>query len=264
MVDSTSAVARSVQLEDLLLASEDLTDFLQQFVRSTARHLAGEADDLWCSITLLRGAAAATVVASHRRAAALDEVQYAFEGGPCLSAADRHRVVLLADTRTDRQWPAYSRAAAEHGVRSVLAVPFELEDRARAALNVYSGTLRQFDARTTAAVEREVELASRALRLALRLARHRETQIDLAAAMASRTTIDMAIGLVMARQGCTQDDAVALLTAASNHRNVKLRDVAAELVAAANDGPTSTHFNPSVPPAPRPRPAPSPAGGSVV
>ena len=82
--------------------------------------------------------------------------------------------------------------------------------------------------------------------------------------MASRTTIDMAIGLVMARQGCTQDDAVALLTAASNHRNVKLRDVAAELVAAANDGPTSTHFNPSVPPARRPRTTPSPAGESVV
>ncbi len=112
----------------------------------------------------------------------------------------------------------------------MLAVPFELDDEARAALNVYSATVRQFDARTTQVIEREVALASRALRLALRLARQRETQLDMAAAMASRATIDMAIGIVMARQDCTQDDAVALLTAASNRRNVKLRDVAADVV----------------------------------
>lgn len=264
MVDPTLIDARSAQLDDLLLASEDLTDFLQQFVSTAARNLAEDAEDLWCSITLLRGAGAATVATSHERAAALDEVQYAFDGGPCLSAADQHRVVLLADTRTDRHWPPYSRAAAQHGIRSVLAVPFELDDEARAALNVYSATVRQFDARTTQVIEREVALASRALRLALRLARQRETQLDMAAAMASRATIDMAIGIVMARQACTQDDAVALLTAASNHRNVKLRDVAAELVAAANGGSPSTHFNPSVPPAARTRTAPSPADGATA
>jgi hypothetical protein len=249
MADLTVINARALELEELLLSSTDLTDFLQQFVAGTAAALAEGAEDLWCSITVLRGSTAATVATSHERAAALDEVQYAFDGGPCLTAAEEQRLVLLADSRSDDRWPPYARAAAGTGIRSVLAAPFDLDGEARAALNVYSESLRQFDPTTVAAIEREVALASRAMRLAVRLARHHDTEADMGAAMQSRSTIDLAVGIVMGRQGCTHGEAVELLKSLSTRRNIKLRELAAELVTRANNGPVTAHFNPSTPPA---------------
>jgi AmiR/NasT family two-component response regulator len=61
--------------------------------------------------------------------------------------------------------------------------------------------------------------------------------------MASRTTIDLAVGIVMGRNRCTQEQAFEILRAASSHRNVKLRDLAAELVATVGKGPATTHFD---------------------
>jgi AmiR/NasT family two-component response regulator len=43
--------------------------------------------------------------------------------------------------------------------------------------------------------------------------------------------IGQAIGLVMAQERCTADQAFALLRKSSQRRNVKLRDIAAALVA---------------------------------
>ncbi|ALU39680.1 hypothetical protein AS188_07860 [Kocuria flava] len=80
------------------------------------------------------------------------------------------------------------------------------------------------------------------MRLAVRLARHHDTEADLQAAMASRTTIDLAVGIVMGQNRCTQEKTFEILRAASSHRNVKLRELVADLVAQVGKGPASTHF----------------------
>ena len=48
----------------------------------------------------------------------------------------------------------------------------------------------------------------------------------------------------MGQNRCTQERAVEILRAASSHRNVKLRELAAELVATVSRGPATTHFEP--------------------
>ena len=53
----------------------------------------------------------------------------------------------------------------------------------------------------------------------------------MAAAMESRAVIDMAVGVVMAQNRCTPEEAFAFLRSASNSRNTKLREVAASVVA---------------------------------
>lgn len=55
----------------------------------------------------------------------------------------------------------------------------------------------------------------------------------LQAALASRTVIGQAVGLVMARRGLSSDDAFAELVQLSQQRNTRLREVAAALVAEA-------------------------------
>lgn len=77
----------------------------------------------------------------------------------------------------------------------------------------------------------------------MRLASHRDTEADLQAAMASRTTIDLAVGMVMGQNRCPREEAFESLKAVSRQRNMKLRQAAADLVATAGKGPATTYFN---------------------
>ncbi len=230
-------------MHELLLNSPDITAFLTEFTRTMATTLADGGQEVWCAVTLLREKKAATVASSSDRAEALDEIQYTFGDGPCMTAARTHTVIHVPEVATDSRWPGYTDAAADAGVASVLGVPFELEGEAQAALNIYANQSRTYDEAAIEAVVHQVGLASSALRLAVRLAGHRDTEADLHAAMASRTTIDLAVGIVMAQNRCPQGEAVEILKAASSHRNVKLRELAAELVATVSKGPATTHFD---------------------
>jgi GAF domain-containing protein len=243
MTDHQSSGAPVAQLHDLLLESKDISGFLDEFTCAIAQALSTDGDEAWCAVTLLRPKRSATVASSSDHAEALDEIQYHFGDGPCLTAAREHRTVHVRDTRTDPRWPDYGRAAAGNGILSALGVPFELGDEASAGLNVYADRPGKFDEATVEVVQRHVAAVSTTLRLAVRLARHRDTEADLQAAMASRTSIDLAVGIVMGQNRCTQDEAVRILMAASSHRNVKLRDLAAELVATVGRGPATTHFD---------------------
>lgn len=233
----------SAPLHQLLLESEDITSFLDALTATIAQALSTDGDEVWCAVTLLRPKRSSTVASSSPAAEALDEIQYHYGDGPCLTASREHRLVHVADTRSDPRWPEYGRAAAAHGVLSALGVPFELAGEAAAALDVYADRPHKFDPATIEVVRREVASASTALLLAVRMEKHRDAEADLKAAMASRTTIDLAVGIVMGQNRCTQEQAFDILRAASSNRNVKLRDLAAELVATVGQGPATTHFD---------------------
>lgn len=81
-----------------------------------------------------------------------------------------------------------------------------------------------------------------ALRLAVRLARRRDSEVDLRAALQSRTVIDLAVGVIMGQNRCSQDEAVTMLKTASNHRKVTLRELATQLVASVSSAPARTVF----------------------
>src|SRR5699024_11813842 len=100
---------------------------------------------------------------------------------------------------------------------AVLGVPFDLDEDAQAGLNVYSATPHDFDATTVDSIVLEVEQASNALRLAIRMARDRESHRELRAAMERRTVIDLAVGINMGQNHYSQDRALALRKSASNH-----------------------------------------------
>lgn len=78
----------------------------------------------------------------------------------------------------------------------------------------------------------------------LRLAHLREAKEDLESAMKSRTAIDIAVGVIMAQDRCSQEDAMTILRKASNSRNAKLRDVAAGVIASVSPNRhLRTHFD---------------------
>lgn len=230
-------------LQGLVLESKDIEEFLNGLASHAARILSSDDDPVLCGITLLRDRKAATVASSSDHARQMDEIQYSFGDGPCMTAARDHVTIEIPDLEAEPRWPDYAVAVRQHGIRSVLAVPFDLEDDARAALNLYSTSPNKFDAEALDAAKTYAGQVNKVLRLGLRLARLVETAAHLRSALESRTIIDLAVGIIMAQNRCSQDTAVEILKSASNGRNIKLRDIADTLVRSISLEATHTHFN---------------------
>ncbi|GAB3259277.1 ANTAR domain-containing protein [Arthrobacter pigmenti] len=54
--------------------------------------------------------------------------------------------------------------------------------------------------------------------------------------------IDIAVGIIMAQSRCSQEAAFGFLRTASSHRNIKIREIAAQVVAGLGTGEPETHF----------------------
>ncbi len=244
----------AAELQQLLIDTDSLTQFLIE-VSQYAAHTIGPG--LSCGITLSRDGRPVTVAGSDALAVNLDEVQYGHHDGPCLTAMRTGQVVTIEDLAAEDRWGTYHVDALAHGVGSVLSVPLVITTGEYGALNLYSPTPGVFTPEQLARAEGFAGEASRALRLAWRLADQVELTSHLESALVSRTIIDQALGIIMGQNRCTADEAFEVLRAASSHRNTKLRDIAQNIVTRVS-GPRS-------PPPPEPSPArtrvpdPSPA-----
>lgn len=89
-----------------------------------------------------------------------------------------------------------------------------------------------------------VQELARSIALQLRADEQATDNADLVAAMASRATIDHAIGVLMAVHRCSADEAMVRLREASRRKNMKLRDLASSLVrdVTGNSPATPTPF----------------------
>jgi GAF domain-containing protein len=243
VASESSAASINQHLNQLVLNSADVEEFLGELARVSARSLSEPGDEILCGITLLRQRKAATVASSSAAAQAMDEIQYAFSDGPCVTASRDQVTIHVEDLETEERWPEFAAKIRDHDMRSILAVPFLLDGETRAALNLYSHRPRRFDERARELASIFVSQTSMALRLAVRFAHFSDTTTDLKATLETRTGIDVAVGIIMAQNRCSQAEAFELLKAASSARNVKLHTVAAGIVEALGQGPTRTHFD---------------------
>lgn len=232
------------ELQDLVLDSAALEEFLDGLVSIAARSLTETTGyEIFAGITLLRPKRSATVASSSEEAQGMDEIQYGFDDGPCLRAAREHRIVVVEDFRNESRFGKYTDAVMGTGLRSALGVPILLEGEANSGLDLYCREPAVFDAPTITLAEAFAERASRSMQLAVRVSGLRETSEHLSAAMENRTTIDLAVGIIMAQNRCSQGEAVNILKAASSARNVKMHAVAAAVVQSVDDSAPQTHFD---------------------
>lgn len=231
-------------LQDMVLDSEDVQEFLHGLVGVAATAFSGTHGEVFCGVTLLRPQSMITVASSSELARVMDEVQYGFDDGPCLRAAREGYTVHIPDFLTESRFPAYREAIAGHGIRSALGIPIRLEAGASAGLDFYSTAPDAFDATSITVAEGFARDASKSLRLAVRIATLSDTSAHLRAAMETRTVIDLAVGVIMGQNRCSQDEAIAILRSASQGRNIKLRDLAANLLASLGQAhPVHAHFD---------------------
>jgi GAF domain-containing protein len=230
-------------LQDMVLESSDVNEFLDGLAKLAADALSSEGNEVFCGVTLLRPRAKGSVASSSEQAQSMDEVQYRFDDGPCLRAAREGQVYVVADFSSESRFGDYTRAIAEHGIRSALGVPIPLDGLAAAGLNLYSTRPNAFDEAVIAAAVDLAREASKSLRMAVRVAHLADTGEQLRSAMNSRTTIDVAAGIIMGQNRCSHDTAMTILKAASSGRNVKLADIAAAVVTSIGQQVPDTHFD---------------------
>jgi GAF domain-containing protein len=244
---TANAAGRGVTaaVQTLVLETEAVHEFLDRLAHYAADRLSTPEQAVMCGITLVRDRTNATVASSSDRARAMDEVQYSFGDGPCLDAARHRHTNHVPDIDDEIRWPEYRTVIASHGLRSILSVPVPLDadGSSGCAINVYAETAHAFSATDIETTERLAEEAGDAVRIAVRIAHLSDTAAHLRAAMDSRTSIDLAAGIIMAQNRCSQETAVTILKAASSARNLKLRDLAGAVITSITADPTTTHFD---------------------
>jgi len=101
------------------------------------------------------------------------------------------------------------------------------------ALNVYARTPYAFTAQDVETIAALSRLTTAGFAGALRGSQDLTLADHLLTALNSRQVIDHAIGIIIGQQHCTPEQAFAALRTISQTRNVRLRDVAGELVRGA-------------------------------
>ena len=173
---------------------------------------------------------------AHTRATAgdlvhtLDAVKYDVDEGPCVNTLRGADVVVAPHLGEDGRWPHYTPTAVKNGVKAQLAIKLYLdEEGTMGGINLYSTTSSTVDPEA----EPIAELFATHAALALGNAREKETLNE---ALQTRQVIGTAIGIVMERYQFSAERAYECLLRASSVGNLKLRDVAQELVNQRNAG----------------------------
>lgn len=177
-----------------------------------------------------------TVKTSDSRLVHIDEAQYEAKDGPCIQALlQNDEPIVVDDFSEDERWQHVADLATQLGIHSSLSVGVSIDhDQALgASLNFYSREQRHFAEEQI----RSGQLLAAQLGTAISTAElHRATARlahELANALRSRAVIDQAKGMLMRERRCTADDAFDILRKTSQNKNVRLAEVAARLVAAA-------------------------------
>jgi GAF domain-containing protein len=170
----------------------------------------------------------------------VDALQLSTGEGPCLDAVAQKLTFYADELGTDARWPEFGPKAEAKGMRSLLALPMAT-DGTLGALNLYARYPQAFGVIDRA---RGLLLASMA-GFACSTARSHEDEErraeNLHAALITRELIGQAQGILIERERITADQAFHVLRQASQHLNVKLREVAQDLVDTGERPNTGSH-----------------------
>lgn len=218
-----AALAEAARTIDAPRALEETLDVIVHAVRVSVSGF----DEVGISL-VRRDGRIETRAATGQLVRDLDALQYELREGPCIDAIQDEPVIVVENVGHQGRWPSYVPAAARAGLRSQMGLRLYNEEDTLGALNLYSTHSDTVDAEEV----HTAELFATHAALALGRAR-RESQ--LAEALESRTIIGTAVGLVMERYRIDRERALQFLVRASSTSNVKLRDIATDVVASAED-----------------------------
>ena len=156
----------------------------------------------------------------------MDSVQYETGEGPSVEVIQGVDLCVSPDLTAEVRWSTFARRAVElTAIRSMVSFRLVDGERTLGALNFYSPVPNAFA--MNAGITRWGKVYAAHASLALSGARKQQ---DLKAALESRESISIAMGLIMARENISRQQAFDVLRRASQRMNVRLRDVAESII----------------------------------
>ena len=174
-----------------------------------------------------KGSRVETVAPTDKTAVRADQLQYDVKDGPCLQSIREQETVYSDDLRVEQRWPRWPRwatvASTELGIRSILSLQLFVGPNSIGSLNLYSQSPQAFEI-----VDRVSALALAShIAVAMTGAQDKE---NFDSALAHRTVIGQAEGMLMQALQITPAQAFALLVRLSQSKNIKLHLVASDIV----------------------------------
>lgn len=171
-----------------------------------------------------RGERIDTHAASDDLVRRIDALQHELSEGPCLDALRQDHTVASDDLATDVRWPSWGpQVVRELGLSSSVSYRLYSTDKDLGALSLYGTEVSAFTAEDIA------DGLALAAHVAVALAAAQKVE-HLEHAMRGRTVIGQATGILMERFDLAPDRAFSVLSRLSQQRNVKLRQIADEIV----------------------------------
>ena len=168
-----------------------------------------------------------TVGASDQLAQKIDELERRAGDGPCIDAIEEETPQIDTNLTTPSLWPQLASVlVAETPVRGAMGFRLLVNKRKGAALNLFSNTPNMFDAESAG---RAAVLASFAS-VAINAVAKGEDAASLRRGLLSNREIGKAIGMLMTLHDMSEDQAFDLLRRHSQGLNIKLADVAREVI----------------------------------
>jgi ANTAR domain len=183
----------------------------------------------------------------HHLMAGMEDLKDFLDGMTALAAKTVSRAagarVECAVTLRRRKRPSITSGSSE-GCNGALQLPLDLGDEAAAVLDFFGLSSGPLSYEAVASARTFAGLAEASLRTVTRISNAEQLAQDLKAAMVNRSSIDLACGLIMAQNRCSQEEAVEILKQVSSNQNRKLNDVAEELVRRYAGAPPASYFDP--------------------
>ncbi len=205
----SDAAAEDLRRVTAIPTDHDVVDGALRLVVELARTSVSGADGV--SVSLLRHGELLTVAASDETIMEMDTEQYATGEGPCVDASLRGRWFHAESLDIESRWPSFTPRARALGIKAILSSPLKAFEFPVGALNIYSRTASTFvvKAQETAAIY--AHKASVILSDARAGVTDSQMAVRFQEALRSREIIAMAKGIVMEREGVSEDDAVTTL-----------------------------------------------------
>jgi hypothetical protein len=179
------------------------------------------------SLMIRRNGSCATVGVSDAVAHQIDSLELQLADGPCLDAIETQSAQLEPDLTAGNRWPALAtRVVAETPVRGAMSIQMPVDRSKVGALNLFSDSRNGFD---STSLDHAIVLAAFAT-VATNAARHGEDAAALRRGLTSNRSIGTAVGMLMVLNDVSDDDAFDMLRRTSQDTNVKLADVAADVI----------------------------------
>lgn len=217
-----------VDLADTLVSDYGVADLLYRLVEHTVRLL----DAAQAGLLLSDQRGGLHVMAStSEKTKHLELFQLQEDEGPCLDCYRTGQAVAVEDLAGEiSRWPAFAPVAIAEGYVSVHAFPMRLRETTIGALNLFGtrpGALPDGERHVAQAL---ADIATIGLLQERAVHRNDELVAQLEGALASRVVIEQAKGVIAEQGGLDMGDAFRLLRTYARNNNVRLAEVAHDIV----------------------------------